>query len=164
MRAKSTLAFAVAILVTGLVMGSAAFAARSKSYCPTRPGDAAAVVGTINGFFDAASRDNLAQFKRYITRDFYAYDGGRIYRGDALLKTIMALHGKGYKFVWSVTEPDVHLLCDDAWIAYTNKGSIKAPDQPVVPTTWLKSAFLRHTHYGWKLVFFHSTRVPVPTK
>jgi len=37
------------------------------------------------------------------------------------IKTLLAA---GKRYEWSVTEPDVHISGNTAWIAYVNKGSI----------------------------------------
>jgi len=52
-----------------------------------------------------------------------------------------------------------HFACDTAWIDYINRGSV-FDGKTTVPTTWLESAVLEHGNTGWKIRFFHSTRVP----
>ena len=37
---------------------------------------------------------------------------------------IKAQHAAGKRYEWNVTEPDVHISGNTAWIAYVNKGSI----------------------------------------
>ncbi len=37
---------------------------------------------------------------------------------------IKAQHASGKRYEWNVTNPDVHIDGDTAWIAYTNMGSI----------------------------------------
>jgi hypothetical protein len=115
--------------------------------------------------YKAATVDDLAGFQALVVPGFYAYDGGTRYDGDALMTMVMQYHKKGARFVWSVTEPDVHVHCDEAWIAYVNRGSIQfSPDTAAVPMVWLESAELQRQSGGWKLVFFHSTRVPETAK
>ena len=132
--------------------------------CPTTPADSAAVTGTLRAMYAAASASDLAQFHALLAPGFYAYDGGVRYDGDAIMKLIMQYQAKDAVFVWNVTQPEVHISCNMAWIAYVNSGSIKmSPTSPTVPTTWLESAVLKREAATWKLVFFHSTRVPPPT-
>jgi ketosteroid isomerase-like protein len=60
-----------------------------------------------------------------------------------------------------VTEPDVHICGNTAWIAYVNKGSITS-GSTTTDQQWLESAFLTKQTGDWKIVFMHSTRVPPP--
>src|SRR5260370_27373990 len=62
--------------------------------------------------------------------------------------------------MWNVTEPDVHISGNTAWIAYVNQGSI-TDASGTVSQKWLESAFLQKQGGIWKIVFMHSTRVPV---
>jgi hypothetical protein len=113
--------------------------------------------------YAAATARSLAGFDAVIAPGFYAYDGGVRYDGDALMKDVMQYQAKGVTFVWTVTQPDVHIDCNVAWISYVNSGSIQmSPTSPALPTTWLESANLRRINGTWKLVFFQSTRVPPP--
>jgi hypothetical protein len=47
-------------------------------------------------------------------------------------------------YEWNVTEPDVHISGDTAWIAYVNKGSI-TDASGTAKQNWLESAFPRKT-------------------
>jgi Calcium/calmodulin dependent protein kinase II association domain len=62
-----------------------------------------------------------------------------------------------------VTEPDVHISGNTAWIAYVNIGSI-ADGSGTMDQKWLESAFLERQGGRWKIVFLHSTRVPVASQ
>jgi hypothetical protein len=127
--------------------------------CSAKPGDDAAVVQTIRTMYDAATTDDLKKFESVAAPGFYMYDNGRRFEGDAIMKLIMAQHAKGAKYVWTVTQPDVHVYCDEAWIAYVNDGSVQTgPDAAATPIKWLESAVLRREGGDWKVVFFHSTR------
>jgi len=55
---------------------------------------------------------------------------------------------------------DVHISGNTAWIAYVNQGSI-TDASGTVSQKWLESAFLQKQGGIWKIVFMHSTRVPV---
>jgi len=128
--------------------------------CATNPADQAAVADTLRNLYKAAAADDLAGFNAVVAPGFYAFDGGTRFDGDAIMKAIGQYHAKGVRFVWTVTQPDVHVHCDEAWIAYVNQGSIQMkPDSAPIPTTWVESAVLERKSGGWKLVFFHSTRV-----
>jgi hypothetical protein len=67
----------------------------------------------------------------------------------------------GKRHEWNVTEPDVHIIGDTAWIAYVNKGSITG-SSGTVDQQWLESAFLQKQEGTWKILFTHSTRVSKP--
>jgi hypothetical protein len=113
--------------------------------------------------YAAAQKDDLDAFHAVVTAGFYAFDTGQRFDGDALMRLIIDLHEKGAKAVWTVTEPDVHISGDHAWIAYTNVGSLQmSPTAPVVPMKWLESAVLERQGGKWKIAFFHSTAVPPP--
>ena len=63
-----------------------------------------------------------------------------------------------------MTEPDLHISGNTAWIAYVNKGSI-TDRSGTIDQKWLESAFLEKREGVWKIVFMHSTRVPMsPTE
>jgi ketosteroid isomerase-like protein len=129
--------------------------------------DQNAVVGVMRAMYHAAATDDLMKFHELIAPGFYAFDGGKRYEAEELMGMIMDYHSKGIKFVWAVTKPDVHIAGDQAWVTYTNSGSITmGKGQTPTPTTWLESAALVKRNGTWKLAFLHSTRVPVtmPTK
>jgi hypothetical protein len=75
----------------------------------------------------------------------------------ALMK---AQHMAGKRYAWRVTEADVHITGRIAWIAYINCGSI-TDVTGTTTTKWLESAFLENVAGAWKIVFMHSTRVPL---
>jgi hypothetical protein len=127
--------------------------------CSAKPGDDTAIVQTVRTMFDAATTDDLKKFDSVAAPGFYIYDNGERFDGEGIMKLIIAQHAKGAKYVWTVTQPDVHVYCDEAWIAYVNDGSVQSsPDAPVTPMKWLESAILRRQGGVWKVVFFHSTR------
>lgn len=127
--------------------------------CTATAADEGKVVDVMRQMYVAAANDDLALFHRVVATDFYAYDGGKRFSGDALMELILSAHKEGKRYVWTVTEPEVHLLCNDAWIAYTNRGSLQ-DETGTKSLTWLESAFLHKEAGAWKIRFFHSTRVP----
>ena len=121
------------------------------------------VVDTVSAIFVAARADDVAKFDSVIASDFYIFDGGARFNGDSIIALIRAQHAAGKRYEWNVTEPDVHILGNTAWIAYVNKGSI-TDASGTVDQNWLESAFLEKQAGTWKIVFMHSTRVPVATQ
>jgi len=127
------------------------------------PADQAQIVNTVSTIFTAALKDDVAIFDSVIASDFYIYDGGARFNGDAIMNLIKAQHAAGKRYEWNVTEPDVHISGKTAWIAYVNKGSI-TDASGTVNQKWLESAFLQKQAGVWKIVFMHSTRVPIATQ
>jgi hypothetical protein len=121
--------------------------------------DQTQIVNTVSTIFTAARTDDVARFDSVIASDFYIYDGGVRFNGDAVMAVIKALHAAGKRYEWNVTEPDVHIIGNTAWIAYVNQGSI-TDASGTLSQKWLESAFLQKQAGTWKIVFMHSTRVP----
>ena len=121
------------------------------------------VVDTVSTIFTAARADDVAKFDSVIAPGFYIFDVGARFNGDTIMALIKAQHAAGKRYEWNVTEPDVHINGNTAWIAYVNKGSI-SDASGTVNQNWLESAFLEKQAGVWKIVFMHSTRVPPPTQ
>jgi hypothetical protein len=121
------------------------------------------VVDTVSTIFSAARADDVAKFDSVIAPGFYIFDVGARFNGDTIMASIKALHAAGKRYEWNVTEPDVHITGNTAWIAYVNKGSI-SDASGTLNQNWLESAFLEKQAGTWKIVFMHSTRVPVATQ
>ena len=121
------------------------------------------VVDTVSTIFTAARADDVAKFDSVIAPGFYIFDVGARFNGDTIMALIKAQHAAGKRYEWNVTEPDVHIHGNTAWIAYVNKGSI-SDASGTVNQNWLESAFLEKQAGVWKIVFMHSTRVPPPTQ
>jgi len=118
------------------------------------------VVDTVSTIFIASRADDIAKFNSVIALGFYIFDGGARFNGDAIMALIKAQHVAGKRYAWNVTEPNVHIRGNSAWIAYVNKGSI-SDASGTVNQNWLESAFLEKQAGVWKIVFLHSTRVPM---
>jgi ketosteroid isomerase-like protein len=121
--------------------------------------DKTQIVETLSGIFTAAGADDVAKFDALIAPGFYMYDAGARFNGDSIMALIKAQHAAGKRYEWNVTEPDVHINGNTAWIAYVNKGSI-TDASGTQNLKWLESAFLEKQAGTWKIVFLHSTRVP----
>ena len=155
---SSRLHIAVATTVLALMFSAIPVTARAQQKLVTA--DQVQIVDTVSTIFTAARTDDVAKFDSVIASDFYLYDGGARFNGDAVMNLIKALHAQGKRFEWNVTEPDVHISGNMAWIAYVNKGSITDASGSV-NQNWLESAFLQKQAGIWKIVFMHSTRVPM---
>jgi hypothetical protein len=127
--------------------------------CPKR--DREAVVKTMTDMFAAATVDDGAKLTAIFTPDAVEFDGGERFTGSGLWDLIKTVHAKGIRLVWSVQDADVHFACDTAWIDYINRGSV-FDGKTTTPLTWLESAVLMHGKTGWRIRFFHSTKVPAP--
>jgi hypothetical protein len=117
------------------------------------------IVATVGTIFTAALTDDFAKFDSVVAPGFYMYDGGARFNGDSILNLIKAQHAAGKRYEWNVTEPDVHIDGNTAWIAYVNKGKI-TDASGTVDQMWLESTVLQKQKGEWKIVFMHSTRVP----
>ena len=149
-------------LLPVLALGLAIAAAASAETCRPGPADQSGIIETVRSLYKAAATDDLAGFQNLILPGFYAYDGGLKFAGDGLMRWVMAAHANGDLYEWSVEETDVHIGCDEAWIAYVNRGSVKHGGSPATVATWLESANLRKIDGTWKLAFLHSARASSP--
>lgn len=121
------------------------------------------IVDAVSEVFAALSSEDTGKLDSVISPDFYIFDGGVRLNRDAILGMIKTLHAAGKKYEWNVTDPDVHLDGNTAWMAYTNKGII-TDSSGSAKQNWLESAFLEKRGDGWKIVFMHSTRVSVKSE
>jgi Domain of unknown function (DUF4440) len=149
------------VVTFALIFSPNVFTARAQQNRLTS--DQKQVVDTVSTIFTAARADDVAKFDSVIASDFYIFDGGARFNGDSIMALIKAQHAAGKRYEWNVTEPDVHISGNTAWIAYVNKGSISDASGSV-NQNWLESAFLEKQLGTWKIVFMHSTRVPVATQ
>ncbi len=149
-------------LLSALFLAAGIAASADAETCLPGPADQSGVIETVRSLYKAAATDDLAGFQSLILPGFYAYDGGLKFAGDGLMRWVLAAHAKGDLYEWSVEEADVHIGCEQAWVAYVNRGSIKHAGSPAVIVTWLESAVLRKEDGAWKLAFLHSARAPAP--
>jgi ketosteroid isomerase-like protein len=151
--------FALAPFVFALILCANASAAGAQQLTSEQK----QVVNTVDTIFAAARTDDLAKFDSVVTPDFYIFDGGARFKGEAIMSLIKSQHAAGKRYEWNVTDPDVHISGETAWVAYVNKGSI-TDAAGTRNQQWLESAFLVKQAGNWKVAFMHSTRVPPPPK
>jgi len=152
------------LMFLGIVAcGSLSFA--QPANCVAQPSDNAAVVDTLRTMYAAAMADDMPRLRTVFAPGAYLYDGGvRFDSVDALMQVIHDYRAKGVTFVWHVTQPDVHVHCNEAWVAFVNDGSITTPGAASpTPQKWLESANMEKQDGVWKIIFFQSTRVPPET-
>ena len=121
------------------------------------------IVTTVNTLFASIRADDSQELDSVLTPDFYIFDGGVRLNEDSLMRFIKAQHAAGKRYEWNVTDPDVHVGGNTAWIAYINKGTI-TDAAGSVNQQWLESAFLEKHAGVWKIAFMHSTRVPMASQ
>jgi ketosteroid isomerase-like protein len=153
----------VALATTALALMFAASPVTAITQQKLFTADQARIVNAVSTIFAAASTDDVAKFDSVIAPDFYIFDGGARFNGDSIMGLIKAQHLAGKRYEWNVTEPDVHISGKSAWVAYINKGRI-TDASGTVNQSWLESAFLQKQGGSWKIVFMHSTRVPMATQ
>ena len=112
----------------GLCVGLVPAAKAQSAGCPVSKTDEAAVVDTVRTMYAAATVDDMAKLHAVFAPGAYLFDGGVRYNSvDELMQLIHDFRAKGAKFVWNVTQPDVHVHCNEAWVAFVNDGSITMP-------------------------------------
>jgi ketosteroid isomerase-like protein len=142
-----------------MVIALGANAADRKPVCAPVATAQDEVTAVMRTMFAALRADDLTGFRAMTTPDFYAYDNGAEFAGDALMKLIQQLHAAGKKFEWSVAEPRVHVSCNLGWITYVNKGAV-TDESGRQEVTWLESAVLEYADKRWRIHFLHSSRMP----
>ena len=100
------------------------------------------VVEALRLMYVAATNDDLDQFRAVTSSDFFTYDGGMRMSGDELMALIKDAHDAGKVYVWEVTEPQVHIDGQTAWVTYVNRGSLQDAAGKK-DLAWLESAVLR---------------------
>ena len=151
----------ITLLTIGLALMSSVYVSAATAQQKALTSERTQIVDAVNTLFTALRTDDAAKLNSIIAPDFYAFDGGARFNGEAMMGLIKALQAAGKRYEWSVTEPDVHISGDTAWIAYVNQGSITDASGRV-NQQWLESAFLEKQAGIWKILFVHSTRVPPP--
>ncbi len=146
-------------LLVALALCQAPFFGAAAASAATLPREQARVVAALESMYRAAAADDLTLFHAVAAPDFYAFDNGKRFDGDALMRLIKDLHAAGKVYVWSVTEPQVRIFRDTAFVTYVNRGSIEDRSGKK-DLAWLESALLRKGDGRWRILFLHSTRVP----
>jgi len=129
--------------------------------CPAPAQAAIDVAQTMRDMYAALMVDDLTAFRAVITPDFFSYDGGERFDGDALAVLIKQRHTEGVVFAWNVNDPKVEVACDTALVTYVNTGSATRTGVKT-DLSWLESATLKHDGQRWRIRFFHSTRAAAP--
>jgi hypothetical protein len=152
----------IALVAIALTLTFSVYPVTAEARQKPATSDQVQIIDTVSTIFSAALTDDVAKFDSVIASEFYMYDGGARFNGDSVMALIKAQHVAGKHYEWNVTAPDVHISGKTAWIAYVNKGSI-TDASGTVKQNWLESAFLQKRAGTWKIVFMHSTRVPMAT-
>ena len=147
---------AISFLLLAVI--ASGFANAQMSAAPSSESDESAVIAAMETMYAAFTTDDLAKFHSVAAPDFYAFDGGKRFDGDALMKLLKTARASGKVYIWRVTTPEVKIEGNIAWITYVNEGSLKDAAE-TKNLTWLESAVLRREHGNWRIKFFHSTRV-----
>ena len=117
------------------------------------------VIEAVRLMFVGLTEEDPVKFQSVTSPGFYAFDAGKRFSRDELIVLVKEAHAAGKVYVWKVTEPEVHIDGNIAWITYINRGSIEE-DSGKKNVSWLESAILRAEKGVWRIHFFHSTRVP----
>jgi ketosteroid isomerase-like protein len=144
------------LLMTGATLPERAAAASKCAPADTAQKD---IVGVMQDLFAAFRAHDLQRVQQITTPDFYAYDGGMRFTGPGLMGLLDQAQASGKHYEWSVTNPEVHLACNSAWISYVNQGAVE-DSSGRQPVTWLESGILGYADGRWRIRFVHSTRAP----
>jgi hypothetical protein len=136
--------------------------ATAASVCAPASSASTAVVGVVSDMFEALRTDSLDRLRQVTSAGFYAYDGGMRFTAPAMIDFIKKGHASGKRWVWSITDPEVHVACNLAWMTYVNQGAVEDASGRQ-PLTWLESAVLEYSDGRWQIQFVHSTRAAKPT-
>jgi ketosteroid isomerase-like protein len=158
---SASLKLRIRLVTIGLAIMSSVYVTAAGAQQKALTGDQNQIVDRMNAMFTALQKDDAAGLNSILAPDFYMFDGGHRFNGEGVMAQIRTLQDSGKRFEWSVTEPDVHVSGNTAWIAYVNQGSITDASGSV-NQQWLESAFLERQTGLWKVRFVHSTRVPKP--
>lgn len=127
--------------------------------CPAPAQATADAAQTMRDMYASLQADDVNAFRAVTMKDFFAYDVGQRFDGDALINLIKQRHAEGVVFVWRVNDPMVEVACDSALVTYVNTGSVTRTGTKR-DVTWLESATLKHDGQRWRIRFFHSTQAP----
>jgi ketosteroid isomerase-like protein len=156
-----SLQFHISLITMGLALMPTGYASAARAQQEPLTNEQSQVLDSVNTMLAALRTGDAAKLNSVIAPEFYMFDGGRRFNGEAIMAQITALEAAGKRYEWSVTEPDIHISGNTAWIAYVNEGSINDASGRV-KQQWLESAFLEKQAGTWKILFVHSTRVPAP--
>jgi ketosteroid isomerase-like protein len=160
-RLATSLRLRITLATIGLALMSSLYVTAARAQQRVLTNDQSQIVDRVNAMFTALQTDDAAKLSSILAPDFYMFDGGHRFTGEAIMAQIRTLQDSGKRFEWRVTEPDVHISGNTAWIAYVNDGSITDASGRV-NQEWLESAILEKQAGTWKIRFVHSTRVPKP--
>lgn len=149
--------------LAALALPACTHTAATPAPCPAPATATADVAQTMRDMYAALMIDDLNAWRAVTTPDFFAYDVGQRFDGDALLELIKVRHAEGVVFEWTVNDPMVEVDCDVALVTYVNTGSTMQAGEKR-PRSWLESATLKHDGERWRIRFFHSTSVPPPAQ
>ncbi len=150
---------AIYAVLASACLSACAHVAVAPASCPAPDKAADEVAQTMRQMYAALKSDDAQGFRAVTTPDFFAFDVGRRFDGDALASLIKAAHDRGAVYEWTVNDPKVEAACRMALVTYTNNGSLTEAGSTRA-LTWLESATLIHDGQRWRIRFFHSTRAP----
>jgi ketosteroid isomerase-like protein len=151
----------ITLVAIGLAILASAHSSIARAQGKAMTNDQSQIVDTVTTIFTALQTDDAAKLSSVIAPDFYVFDGGRRFNSEEMIALFKAQHLAGKRYQWNVTEPDIHISGNTAWIAYVNDGSI-GDASGHVHQQWLESGFLEKQAGTWKVLFMQSTRVPTP--
>lgn len=145
------------ITIALLLLSAVGVGSSARAASPAHEEESA--VEAVRQMFVALTNDDADLFRSVTSPDFYAFDVGKRFDGNALFQLVEEAHAAGRVYAWKVTDHQVHIDGRTALVTYVNRGSLKDASG-VKELSWLESATLRKESDEWRIHFFHSTRVP----
>ena len=113
----------------------------------------------LQAFYDGLARDDRNAWAQIVDRSFYSFDANQRLDGNALFEHLEKAHHSGIRILWHLDEINVQADCATAWFSLMNHGSV-GDSNGTQPMAWQESGVFSWRQGQWKLVFFHSNRVP----
>jgi ketosteroid isomerase-like protein len=150
--------FSVFVALVPLVFTMAVSAQLSAPSAMALNPESSKIAQTVQDMLSAAQRADVEAFDKVTEPGTIFLEGGKKMSRDAIFSLVTAHPPSGMTMQWSVTEPDVHVSGNTAWISYVDKGLLTG-DVTVKHMTWLESAVLEKAGVRWRIVLFHSSLV-----
>jgi hypothetical protein len=105
------------VLVVTFALGYSANISTTRAQQKSLTPDQKRVVDTVSTIFSAVGAEDIAKLDSVIAPGFFIFANGTRFNGDAIMGAVKALHAAGKRYDEHVTEPDVHIGGNIAWIA-----------------------------------------------
>jgi hypothetical protein len=137
----------ITLATIGLALMSPLHVCAAKAQQKVLTNEQSQIVDTVNTMFTAVRTDDAAKLNSVIAPDFYMFDGGHRFKGEAIMALVKAQQVAGKRYEWSVTEPHIHISGNTAWIRMPIRAASLTRQ-----AAWINS--------GWNLPSWRNRQVP----